>query len=72
MANIIDLVYLLRDRPGLTCTEIGESLWPGNRTALRQSYARPAGRLAKRAIEAGVVREGWSNGRRVFYATEEK
>lgn len=64
------VVSLLSSRPGLSCTEIGETLWGGINK--RQSYARPAGRIMKRLLNAGRVREHWEprvNGpkRRVFY-----
>lgn len=53
------LVAALKNCPGMTCTEIGEVLWRnrshGRRN--RQSYALPAGALAKRAMKIGVVRE---------------
>lgn len=64
------LVALLRLRPGLTCTEIGDDLW-GRVYRKPQCYARPAGKLVKRAIAAGSVRRGWKENysRRVFYAT---
>lgn len=59
-ARLQDLLELLSARPGLTCTEIGETLWSGvRRSAPRQSYALPAGALAKAAIAAGLVREYW-------------
>ena len=54
------LVMLLKARPGLTCTQIGETLWPTGK-ANRQSYARPAGKLAKRAKEDGLIREDRRN-----------
>lgn len=63
------LLALLHQRPELTCTEIGESLWGGRR--LRQSYARPAGKLVKRAIQAGLVCEYTARGRRVFALTQD-
>lgn len=56
----------------MTCTEIGESLWP-NMKGNRQSMCRPAGKLVKRAIAAGLVREkleiGKKHLRRRFYQT---
>lgn len=66
--GINDLVELLRERPGLTCTEIGDLLWgrikrevaPGifcTRNCNRQSYALPAGKLVKRAVAQGLVCE---------------
>ncbi len=70
------LVMLLKERPGLTCTEIGETLWGGTLVAIardRQHYARPAGKLVKRAMERGLVREryvfGKRHSRREFFAT---
>ena len=65
---------LLRERPGLTCTEIGETLWSGRYGCrMRQCYARPAGKLMKRAIAAKLARQEWersealSRGRVVVY-----
>lgn len=49
------VMELLKERP-CSCTEIGEHLWCRGRKA-RQSYARPAGKIIKRLIEAGIVRE---------------
>lgn len=77
------LVMLLRQHPGLSCTEIGERLWCGNASnASRQCYARPAGKLVKQGIELGLVKEGTicttylsknnvekRHYRRVFFAT---
>jgi len=62
--SLDELISLLKERPGRTCTEIGESLWGGTMTAKardRQHYARPAGKLVKRAMALGLVRE-----RRIF------
>ena len=50
------LVSLLREHPGLTCTEIGEHLWP-TRKNNRQTMARPAGKLVSLAKKAGLVKE---------------
>lgn len=51
-----DVLELLGERPGLTCTEVGETLWPspaGNRPA----NARIAGKMLKRLVSSGRVRE---------------
>ena len=72
-ATVDDLVALLKKRPGLCCTEIGESLW-GTANVNRQSYARPAGKLVAAASRVGLVREAWEKScgrmRRVFYVRE--
>jgi hypothetical protein len=39
----------------LTLTQIGESLW--HKRVNRQSFARPAGAVVKRAVLAGLVRQ---------------
>lgn len=69
--TVDDLVALLRRRPGLCATEIGEALW-GTAHVNRQCYARPAGALAARAKRDGRVRETWQRScghlRRVFFA----
>lgn len=73
--TIDDLVALLKENPGRTCTEIGHRLWHkrAQRKVHRQSFARSAGKLVKRAIAENLVREklerytiGTRNPRRTF------
>jgi hypothetical protein len=48
-----------------TCSELGEELW-GTLSRNPQSYARPAGAVIRRLIQAGYVREAirpWGDGR---------
>jgi hypothetical protein len=70
--TIDDLVALLRARPGLTCTEIGAALW-GRQSRQPQCYARPAGRLVQRAVQAGRVYRGRCEiycNRRIFFPSK--
>lgn len=47
---------VVRDRTFVSCTTLGESLWGSCRTCKgRQSYARPAGKLIKRLLLAGLI-----------------
>ncbi|TWT57236.1 hypothetical protein KOR42_05940 [Thalassoglobus neptunius] len=75
--TVDDVVLELREHPGMTCTELGERLWRAKgrrRNVNRQSYARPAGKLVKKAIEMGLVTESLTTpvhgdiSRRVFFA----
>ncbi len=70
------VLRFLAEFPGSTCTEVGEAVFArGNkaRHVLRQSYARPAGKVLKRLVALGHVRSeerriaGTSYSRRVFY-----
>lgn len=51
-----------------TCTELGECLWGiynGNKRQKRtnrQSYARPAGKIVKRLMDAKLVERAWPDG----------
>lgn len=39
-----------------TCTEVGEALWAGKgANCTRQSFARPAGKIIKRLVAAGLA-----------------
>jgi hypothetical protein len=45
----------------LTCTELGEILWPDRRSlsADRQSWARPAGKVLHSLKKLGLVKDKW-------------
>lgn len=62
MSDIDNKALALLTEP-TTCTELGEELWGGVRK--RQCYARPAGKIIKRLVEAKLVErvfpEGWRN-----------
>jgi len=55
--TMLDLLAYLDARPNRTCTEIGEYLWAGRRGVNRQSWARAAGALVKRAKDQGWLIE---------------
>lgn len=57
--TVEDVADLLRARPGLTCTEVGENLWAKRRASKRQAMARPAGVLLARAARLGLVESSW-------------
>ena len=52
----------------LTCTEIGEKLWPGA-AGSRQSLARPAGRLLVILKDGGYCSDLIRNDRRIWVLT---
>lgn len=53
LTNIEQRAIKLLARP-MTCTELGEALW-GQMWRNPQSYARPAGKIIRRLIAAGLV-----------------
>jgi len=58
------LAFLAEPR---TCTELGERLWGATcrrrgRAVNRQSYARPAGKLTKRLLDAGKIKLAFPRG----------
>jgi hypothetical protein len=66
-----DLCNLLERRPGLTCAQIGEELWPSAR-GNRQAPALRAIAMVARAMRAGRVKEktdAWA--RRHFFLANE-
>lgn len=72
-ASILErLVSELRRCPGgMTCSMAGEALWGrrGQGDLVVSRYARPAGKLLKKAISGGLVKEVvYSSGQRRFYA----
>ena len=73
MAKLTDTdlraLALWDDRPAgtvLTCTQIGESLFPGTR--MRQCYARPGGKVAARLARMGFLRRASIEGHAGGYA----
>lgn len=65
---MFQLLYALEKRPGMTCAQIGQALWP-SRKENSASMCRPAGKLVKRAIQQGLVCEKRNGQHRVFFLT---
>jgi hypothetical protein len=61
--TILDRALQILAEP-CTCTELGERLWrDGSRRRVnRQSYARPAGRIVRRLVDAGLVTRAYPRG----------
>ncbi len=67
MNALIDL--LKKNTNGMTAANVGLELWNTRPDDINPArYCRPAGKLLKKAQAAGLVREEWKNGMRLWFA----